>query len=180
MNSGHKKRNVQCSACQHRQRSQLLLWKVFLELYLVTKEQKDKKIPLYFLTDTTPTSFEEARILFQMLPCKARQNERVVSFSITPVTYYCEDKSLSEIILNKISNQNIEAVSKMIVDFDEIRHYFKLLKEYDFTKRFQDYLLMILDLERRFNEFKTGMESKLQIILPKVCDIKNGLNQWDS
>ena len=68
----------------------------------------------------------------------------------------------------------------MIVDFDEIRHYFKLLKEYDFTKRFQDYLLMILDLERRFNEFKTGMESKLQIILPKVCDIKNGLKQWGS
>ena len=126
----------------------------------------------YFSTDTTPTSFEEAKVLFQMLPCKARENERVVLFSITPVTYYCTGDDLPKMILKKISNQNIEAVSKMMVQFNEIRHYFKLLKDYDFTKRFQDYLLMILDLERRFNEFKTGMESKIQILLPKVCDIR--------
>ena len=134
----------------------------------------------YFLTDQTPTSFEEAKILFQMLPCMARENERVVSFSITPIDYYCTNPDVAEMILNKISNENIEAVAKMIVEFSEVQHYFKLLKDYDFTKRFQDYLLMILDLERRFNEFKTGMESKLQIILPKVCDIKNGLKQWGS
>ena len=125
----------------------------------------------YFSTDKTPTSFNEAIDIFRMLPCKAQENERVVSFSIAPVSLYCIKDKKTDAILNKISNQNMQAVSKMVVEFDEVKHFFKILKNYDFTKRFQDYLLMILDLERRFNEFKTGMESKLQIILPKVCDI---------
>ena len=103
-----------------------------------------------------------------MLPCKARENPRVVSFSIAPVSYYCTKDNAIDIILNKISNQNMKAVSKMVVEFDEIKHYFKKLKDYDFTKRFQDYLKMILALERRFNQFKTGIQSEIQTLLPKV------------
>merc|ERR1739848_623646 len=39
--------------------------------------------------DKTPTSFNEAIDIFRMLPFKAQENERVVSFSIAPVSLYC-------------------------------------------------------------------------------------------
>ena len=103
-----------------------------------------------------------------MLPCLAQENERVVSFSIAPVSYYCGKDGPTDIILNQISNQNTQAVSKMVVEFDEVKHYFKMLKAYDFTKRFQDYLKMILHLERQFNQFKTEIHSEIQTLLPKV------------
>ena len=127
----------------------------------------------YFSTDKTPTSFNEAIDIFRMLPCKAQENERVVSFSIAPVSLYCIENKKTDAILNKISNQNMQAVSKMVVEFDEVKHFFKILKNYDFTKRFQNYLKMILHLERLFNKFKTEIHSNIQALLPKVIyDIK--------
>ena len=120
---------------------------------------------IYFI-DTTPTTYDEAVELFKTLPCKARDDERVISFSIAPLSDFC--KGIADKILNDITSENMEAIEKMTLDFDEVKAYFKELKDYEFTKNFLSYLQMILYLESGFNMFKTRIKSKIQKLLPKI------------
>ena len=119
---------------------------------------------VYFI-DTTPTTYDEAVELFKTLPCKAQDDERVISFSIAPLSTFC---GTTDKILNDITSENMEAIEKMTLDFDEVKAYFKELKDYEFTKNFLSYLQMILYLESGFNMFKTRIKSKIQKLLPKI------------
>ena len=115
---------------------------------------------LYFI-DTTPTTYDEAVELFKTLPCKAQDDERVISFSIAPLSDFC--KSIADKILNDITSENMEAIEKMTLDFDEVKAYFKELKDYEFTKNFLSYLQMILYLESGFNMFKTRILQPIMV-----------------
>ena len=119
---------------------------------------------LYFI-DTTPTTYDEAVELFKTLPCKAQDDERVISFSIAPLSTFC---GTTDKILNDITSENMEAIEEMTLDFDEVKAYFKELKDYEFTKNFLSYLQMMLYLESGFNMFKTRIKSKIQKLLPKI------------
>ena len=75
------------------------------------------------------------------------EDERVVSFSITPLSDYCG--AIDEII-NNISDQNIEFVTNMIVDFEAVDKVFRRLKSTKLASDFLTYRAILLDLERRF------------------------------
>ena len=75
------------------------------------------------------------------------EDERVVSFSITPLSDYCG--AIDE-ILNSISDQNIEFVTNMLVDFEAVDKVFRRLKSTKLASDFLTYRSILLDLERRF------------------------------
>ena len=108
--------------------------------------------------------------MFKTLPCKAQDNERVISFSIAPLSDFCDK---TDQILNDITSENMEEIEKMTLDFDEVKAYFKELKDYEFTKNFLQYFKMILYLESEFNMFKTKIQSSIQKLLPKIRGPRN-------
>ena len=65
-----------------------------------------------------PQSFEEAVQVYKTLPEQSEKDERVVSFSIAPLSEYCSEV---EGILNEISDRNIKEVSDMMEDFEKVR-----------------------------------------------------------
>ena len=75
------------------------------------------------------------------------EDERVVSFSIAPLSEYCG--AIDE-ILNSISDQNIEFVTNMLVDFESVDKVLRRLKTTKLASDFQTYRSILLDLERRF------------------------------
>ena len=75
------------------------------------------------------------------------EDERVVSFSITPLSDYCG--AIDEII-NNISDQNIEFVTNMIADFEAVDKVLRRLKSTKLASDFLTYRAILLDLERRF------------------------------
>ena len=97
--------------------------------------------------DPPPQTFDDAIEVYKSLPAKSLEDERVVSFSITPLSDYCG--AIDEII-NDISDQNIEFVTNMIVDFEAVDKVFRRLKSTKLASDFLTYRSILLDLERRF------------------------------
>ena len=98
--------------------------------------------------DPPPQSFEDAIEVYKSLPGKSLEDERVVSFSIAPLSEYCG--AIDEII-NSISDQNIEFVTNMLVDFEAVDKVLRRLKATRLASDFQTYRSILLDLERRFD-----------------------------
>ena len=97
--------------------------------------------------DPPPQTFEDAIEVYKALPAKSMVDERVVSFSIAPLSDYC---GAIEEILNSISDQNIEFVTNMLVDFEAVHKVLRRLKDTKLASDFQTYRSILLDLERRF------------------------------
>ena len=117
------------------------------------------------IIDPPPQSFDEAIEVYQSLPAASLEDERVVSFSIAPLTDYC---TLTDTILNDISNANVELVSFMMVDFEQVEKVLRRLKNTDLALDFQRYRLVLLDLEKRFEEEKSYFISEMQTLLPNI------------
>ena len=115
--------------------------------------------------DPPPQSFDEAIAVYQGLPAASEGSERVVSFSIAPLYEYCD---ASAEILNSISNANIEAVSNVMVDFEQVRKRLRRLKKKDLALDFSRYRLVLLDLEKRFESARSEFISEIQTILPNI------------
>merc|ERR1712223_365971 len=75
--------------------------------------------------DPPPQTFDESIEVYQSLPAASLENERVVSFSIAPLSDYC---SQEDSILNDISNANVESVASMMVDFEQVEKVLRRLK----------------------------------------------------
>ena len=97
--------------------------------------------------DPPPQSFEDAIEVYKSLPGKSLEDERVVSFSIAPLSDYC---GVIDEILNSISDQNIEFVTNMLVDFEAVDKVLRRLKSTKLASDFLTYRSILLDLERRF------------------------------
>ena len=118
--------------------------------------------------DPPPQSFDEAIDVYQSLPAASLEDERVVSFSIAPLSDYC---TAVDTILNDISSANIELVSNMMVDFEQVEKVLRRLKSSNLALDFQRYRLVLLDLEKRFEAEKSYFISEMQTLLP---DIRSG------
>ena len=137
----------------------------------LTSDQTDIANSLRFkfhgdtVIDPPPQSFDEAIEVYQSLPSASLDSERVISFSIAPLSEYCTETSA---ILNSISNANIEAVANMMVDFEQVHKVLRRLKNTDLALDFSRYRLVLLDLENRFESEKSYFVTQIQTLLPKV------------
>ena len=120
------------------------------------------------IIDPPPQTYEEAIEAYQSLPAASLDYQRVISFSIAPLSDYC---GTSENILNDISNANFESLSKMMVDFEQVEKVLRRLKKTNLAKDFQRYRLVLLDLENRFESERSYFVSEMQALLP---DIRSG------
>ena len=120
------------------------------------------------IIDPPPQTYEEAIEAYQSLPAASLDYQRVISFSIAPLSDYC---GTSENILNDISNANFESLSKMMVDFEQVEKVLRRLKKTSLANDFQRYRLVLLDLENRFESERSYFVSEMQALLP---DIRSG------
>ena len=117
------------------------------------------------LVDPPPQTFEQAIEVYQQLPARSLVDQRVVSFSLAPISDYCDE---TDTILNEIASSNVEILSNMIVDFETVDKMLRKLKNYNLSIDFQRYRALILDLESRFELAKTYFKAKIQTLLPKI------------
>ena len=117
------------------------------------------------VVDPPPQTFDEAVQIYQSLPKMSIQNERVVSFSIAPLSEYCD---AAQSILVDISRQNIEWVSAMMVDFEKVNKVFRRLKSSNLALDFQSYRAVLLDLEQRFEVARSTFTARIQLLIPKI------------
>ena len=115
--------------------------------------------------DPPPQTFKDAVTVYRSLPAQSLKDERVVSFSIAPLSEYCSDV---EGILNEITDQNIKMVSEMMEDFEKVRKYLRKLKNSNIALDFQRYRAVLLDSEQRYEEERSHFTSELQKLLPTV------------
>ena len=115
--------------------------------------------------DPPPQTFEDAVSVYRSLPAQSLKDERVVSFSIAPLSEYCSDV---DGILNEITDQNIKMVSEMMEDFEKVRKYLRKLKNSNIALDFQRYRAVLLDSEQRYEEQMSHFTSELQKLLPSV------------
>ena len=87
------------------------------------------------------------------------EDERVVSFSIAPLSDYC---GVADEILNSISDQNIEFVTNMLVDFEAVDKVLRRLKSTKLASDFLTYRSILLDLEARFESEKSKFIYRIQ------------------
>ena len=128
-----------------------------------------KRLRFRFYGDTTvdppPASYEDAVAVYKSLPEKSLVDERVVSFSIAPLSDYCDQKND---ILNEISNQNVQLVSQMMMDFNDVEKMLRKLKSKRLALDFQRYKGVLLDLEARFEKARSKFTSQIQLLLPNI------------
>ena len=117
------------------------------------------------VVDPPPQTFDDAVKVYKSLPAMSIANERVVSFSLAPLSEYC-DKAQS--ILVDISKQNIEWVSEMMVDFEKVNKVFRRLKSSNLALDFITYRAVILDLEQRFEVARSSFTARIQLLIPKI------------
>ena len=115
--------------------------------------------------DPPPQSFNESIEIYQSLPAASLEDQRVVSFSIAPLSDYCDE---SDAILNSISNANVESVSAMMVDFEQVHQVFRRLLNSDLALDFSRYRSVLLDLQKRFKEEESYFTSQMQTLLPEI------------
>ena len=115
--------------------------------------------------DPPPQTYLEAIEVYKALPKNSNDNERVVSFSIAPLSEYCDE---SDNIVNVIADENIKSVSEMMEDFEKVRKYLRQLKNSNLALDFQRYRAVLLDAEQRYEEKRSYFTSELQALLPQV------------
>ena len=115
--------------------------------------------------DPPPQTFDEAIEVYQSLPNASLSDEKVVSFSISPLSDYC---SLTDNILNDISTANIESLTSMMVDFEQVEKVLRRLKNTNFALDFSKYRLVLLDLESRFEAERSYFTAAIQTLLPNI------------
>jgi hypothetical protein len=117
------------------------------------------------VVDPPPQSFDEAIEVYQTLPNASLSDSRVVSFSISPLSDYCD---LTDAILNDISNSNVESLTSMMVDFEQVEKVLRRLKKTNLALDFSRYRLVLLDLESRFEAERSYFTSAIQTLLPNI------------
>ena len=117
------------------------------------------------VVDPPPQTFDDAVQVYKSLPAMSIANERVVSFSIAPLSEYCDE---AQSILVDISKQNIKWVSEMMVDFEKVNKVFRRIKSSNLALNFQTYKAVILDLEQRFEVARSSFTARIQELIPKI------------
>ena len=117
------------------------------------------------VVDPPPQTFDDAVQVYKSLPAMSIANERVVSFSIAPLSEYCDE---AQSILVDISRQSIEWVSAMMMDFEKVNKVFRRLKSSKLALDFQSYRAVLLDLEQRFEVARSSFTARIQILIPKI------------
>ena len=117
--------------------------------------------------DPPPATYEDAIEVYKTLPAKSLVEERVVSFSVAPITDYCDER---HDILVDIANKNVEDVGEMFMDFRGVEKFFRTLKATKVASDFQRYRAVLLDLEQRFDTYQSTTTSEIQKVLPKIRD----------
>ena len=80
----------------------------------LTEDEKEVSRTMEFnfygdtLLDHPPSTFEDAIEVYKKLPGLAETSDKVVAYTLTPITLYCDEQ---ETILNSINQQNVELVS---------------------------------------------------------------------
>ena len=112
-----------------------------------------------------PGTYEEALKNWNKIQDVAEKNQRVISYTISPLERFC---TLEVGILTEITGGNIEKVGMMMKDFDEASLLLKSFEKRQFTQENQGYLLLIQNLIQRYNTERNKLEEKVQYILPKI------------
>ena len=137
----------------------------------MTEDEKKlaETLTFKFYGDTTvdppPATFQDAVKVYKSLPEKSIQDERVVSYSIAPLSLYCDKASN---VLIAIQNANVEYISQMMMDFNEVEKFIRKLKNTRLALDFQRYRRILLDLETRFEGKRGYFTAKIQELLPKI------------
>ena len=115
-----------------------------------------------------PITYHDAIKLFEKLPQMSIENEQVISFSITPISDYCPEIN-TESTFHEISNNNIQKIDDMLMDFEQVEIFFKtILKSTRLAQDFQAYRQVLCELEKEFEIVRNKFSSDIQLILPKI------------
>jgi len=117
------------------------------------------------LLNPPPSTFEDAIAVYKELPAKAMENQKVVSYTLTPITLYCNEQ---ESILNGINQQNVELVSSMQADFESIERKIHGLSNSFVALSFPHFSSVLNAFHTKFSEFKNGLNKELQTLLPQI------------
>ena len=117
------------------------------------------------VVDPPPTTYEDAIQVYKSLPAKSLTEERVVSFSVAPLSDYC---NASTFILIEIQSKNVADISKMFMDFKDVAKFFRELKSSKVATDFQRYRSVLLDIEQRYETYRSKITYRIQQALPLI------------
>ena len=115
--------------------------------------------------DPPPSSYKDAIQVYKSLPAKSLIEERVVSFSVSPLEDYCDARSD---ILIEIANKNVADITQMFMDFKDVAKFFRELKITRVATDFQRYREVLIDLEQRYETYRSKVSSRIKQVLPKI------------
>ena len=115
--------------------------------------------------DPPPSSYKDAIQVYKSLPAKSLIEERVVSFSVSPLEDYCNERS--DIVI-EIANKNVADITQMFMDFKAVEKFFRELKITRVATDFQRYREVLIDLEQRYQTYRSKVSSRIKQVLPKI------------
>ncbi len=113
----------------------------------------------------TPTSYQQAIETYQKLPELARNSERVIAYTLTPISQIC---SGVDAFLSSISESYIDRVVQIMDDFAETETEIYTLASSVFATKFIDYYNVLVTLRVNFLAFKNEFTERLLEVLPNL------------
>ena len=118
------------------------------------------------ILDTSPTTLEDGREVIKTLPQKALEAQTVIFYDTSPISKYCDERSA---ILNRLSEERIKQVEKIMQEFDLIPAKILDLLERQSAKVYSQTIgRQMHDLLTRFEVFETEWKQNISIVLPKI------------
>ena len=112
-----------------------------------------------------PSSIEDAVKISKSIPALCEKSKKPVSFTIVPLKDYCGE---AERILNQISSGNVEKVSVILDNFEDMRLYMDRLMESDVATDYMPIEKLLNSLDTQHSAFKHSITKAIQDILPKI------------
>merc|ERR1712173_208359 len=111
------------------------------------------------IIDPPPGNYKQAVETYKQFSKLAKTHQNVVAFTLAPIERYC-DKGVNQ-ILNDITEANVQQVTAIMVDFDEMEISLKSLKRQEFTQDYPKYMTLIDTLDQGFDSFKSDFKTKI-------------------
>jgi hypothetical protein len=132
-----------------------------------TKVKNSMSLTFYGTTllDESPTTFDQAVKVFQSMPSLAKASNSAVAFTLTPIRYYCTGK---EALLNSISNNNVNKVTDMQVDFETVKRIINTHLKSIVADNYPGYNKILTNLLNDYTLFQTDINSRITKVLPTI------------
>ena len=131
-------------------------------------ENLDVKFYGDLILPESPATLTDAILLSQEIPALCEESKSAVTFSIVPLTEYCGEQ---EKILNEITAKNVEKVSEIMDEFEEMNLYLEELIESQVANDYTPVASLLNSIETQHNAFKHNITKNIQEVLLLVVPL---------